>query len=268
MSPSRNRVEEERTREELRVQARRERNTEQRRINRVKELLRREAGREVASSTNNLVDTTSELESSLNRAASSLARNLANRVDEFTNKRGLDFQRLVLQKFLALPTLQHAWPEFVVQHEKLENALVVCDGVKNAWEKLKWGRGKDHFLARNVLEAAVILVDDSKTRKAARKCVGLNKKTLRRALQRRQELNGMTCGENWAIRNRKKRRDTLTQEVVDLVTAWWTEETRVSPCKKHVVKYRRKGSIIVERHAGHFLEESQVHILLKFYFPF
>jgi hypothetical protein len=216
--------------EELRVQA----NTEQRRINRIAERLRNQAiliNAATSSSRRALLGSV-EIQSSVNRAASTLAKTVAYTVEELTNKRGLDFQKLDLEKFMALPTLQHAWPEFVVHHQRCEYALVVCDGLKIAWERLKWGHGKNQYLARNVLEAAIILVEDAKTRRAAADCVGMNKRTLRRAIKHREGLNRRINGEKWAKGDRKKRSDTLDQRMIDLVKDWWTDQTRVSLARK------------------------------------
>jgi hypothetical protein len=248
MAPTRG-SENEKRREELRVQARREKNTEQRRINRVAERLRNQAiliNAATSSSRSALLGSV-EIQSSVNRAASTLAKTVAYTVEELTNKRGLDFQKLDLEKFMALPTLQHAWPEFVVHHQRCEHALVVCDGLKTAWERLKWGHGKDQYLARKVLEATLISVEDAKTRRVAADYVGMNKSTLRRAIKCREGLNGRINGKKWAKGDRKKRSDALDQRVIDLVKDWWIDQMRVSPCKKDVQKLHLKGCPVPNR---------------------
>jgi hypothetical protein len=45
------------------------------------------------------------------------------------------------------------------------------------------------------------------------------------------------------------------------VRKWWREETRVSPCKRHVRKGMLPGSTMEEEHPGHFLEESKVLLI-------
>lgn len=64
----------------------------------------------------------------------------------------------------------------------------------------------------------------------------------------------------WAKGDRARRKDALTQAVLDIVVAWWTEETRVSPQKKDV-RRKRVGVNKFITHAGHWLEESQVRVL-------
>ena len=95
----------------------------------------------------------------------------------------------------------------------------------------------------------------------------MNKWTLQRAVKRRHFLNEGKEGEVWAKNNRKKKKDALQQHVIDAVVAWWTKETRVSPCKKDVQK-KRVGLNHKICHALHWLEESQVCLLLPIFVPF
>ena len=41
--------------------------------------------------------------------------------------------------------------------------MTVCNGLKEAWKGLKYGIGRDQYLARNVIEAAVISVGDDQS---------------------------------------------------------------------------------------------------------
>lgn len=148
-------------------------------------------------------------------------------------------------------------PEYVSKRRQLELSRVVCDGLAEAWSGLKYGIGKDRFLARNVIEAAVISIGDDRCMRAAATCVGMNKRTVRRAIQRRSLLNDRSDGEVWAKIYRRKRKDALEECVVDRVISWWTDETRVSPCKKDV-RNKRTGYKTKFFHPTHWLEESEV----------
>jgi predicted ATPase len=240
--------------EALRVQRRRQWKTQTRRKNRALERARLEAARsELASHDNSrFLDSIC-----MERVAALHAGRLAFTLIEQTSAKGYEYQKKVLQKFLDMPMLQHIMPTNVVQRKELQSCRAVCHGLAEAWKELKYGKGKDQMLARNVIEAAVISIDDDKCLKAAARCIGFNKKTLRRAVSRRHDLNNKTAGSIWAKGERARRRDALDQSVVDLVTSWWTEETRVSPCEKDV---KRKLIGVKHRieHAAHFLEESQV----------
>ena len=150
----------------------------------------------------------------------------------------------------------------MVYHRELEQCRTVCTGVWTAWSSLKYGIGRDHHLARNVIEAVVISIGDEGCVEAAAKYIGLNKRTQRRAVVRRQAWDGGVEGEVWAKKFRKKRRDALSQSTIDAVVNWWTDETRVSPSKKDV-RRKRVGVNQFLTHVGHWLEHSHV-----FYFSY
>lgn len=193
------------------------------------------------------------------RAVAIQARKLAYTVNELTCGRGVEFQRAVVERFLDHPLMEEVLPNSVLQRRKLELCQVVCNGLTEAWSSLKYAVGQDQRLARNVIEAAVISTEENQAAEAAIRCVGLNKRAVRRAMIRRHLLNESVEGELWARIDRKKRKDALPQSTIDIVVLWWTNETRVSPSKKDVRK-KRVGVKKFLYHAGHWLEESQVHL--------
>lgn len=245
--------------EALKVQARREKNIACRRRNRALDKVRSYNVSSIAASLDNSECLDIAL---INRAAAAHAKRLAFALAEDTGKRGLQYQRAVFKKLLEQRILREVLPDFVLQKRELEECRVVCNGLADAWSGLKYGIGRDRFLARNVIEAAVISIGDDRCMRAAGRCVGMNRRTVRRAMQRRDLLNKRSDGEVWAKICRKRRKDALDQCVVDLVVAWWTDETRVSPCKKDV-RWKRIGFKKRISHCTHWLEESQVnsHIL-------
>ena len=199
----------------------------------------------------------STADSSFERAVALGSSHLASKVEELTSGRGVEFQRAVLERFLTSPLLRHVLPESVVRGKEYQQCRVVCNGLANAWSSLKYAKGKDHRIARNVLEAAVISLEDADCVEAALTCVGMNRRTLRRGVLRRSSLNVGIPGEVWAMTTRRKRSDALQQDVVDAVVTFWSEETRVSPSKKDV-RRKRIGVNRFVSHAGHWLESSQV----------
>ena len=199
----------------------------------------------------------STADSSFDRAVAVGSSMLASKVQEMTSGRGVEFQRAVLERFMTSPLLRHVLPESVLRGKEYEQCRVVCNGLQSAWSKLKFAKGKDHRIARNVLEAAVISLDDADCVEAASTCVGMNRRTLRRGVLRREKLNAGVMGEVWAMTTRRRRSDALQQAVVDTVVAFWSDETRVSPSKKDV-RRKRIGVNRFVSHAGHWLESSQV----------
>jgi hypothetical protein len=105
--------------------------------------------------------------------------------------------------------LQDALPEYVINRAELEQCRAVCKGLKDAWSALKYGNGRDHYMARNVIEATVISVGDNQCLKGCSQYIGMNKRTLRRAVSRRTLLNDGVHGCRWAKNYRNKRKDAL-----------------------------------------------------------
>jgi hypothetical protein len=83
----------------------------------------------------------------------------------------------------------------VINNKKLVEAQVVCEGVAAAWECLKDGRGRDKYLTRNVVEVVVISGEDPRRMRATAKCIGMNSRTVTRAVQCRRLLNSRVEGE-------------------------------------------------------------------------
>jgi hypothetical protein len=237
-----------RTAKALLVAMQRRKNTERRRRNRALERVRtQEVTQSAAASQSNSDCLDAFL---VNRAATEAAKELALALHSLTNSGGLDYQKALFQKLLEQPILQNLLPEYVVHRKELESCRVVCDGLHDAWSGLKFGFGRDKKLARNVIEAAVISLQDERCFQAAATAIGMNRRTLRRAKERRSLLNTRVDGELWARLYRKKKKDALPQAVVDIVVNWWEEETRVSPCKKDV-RRKRVGVRQFVSHATH-----------------
>ena len=201
----------------------------------------------------------------LDRAAAAHAREVAFRLQDLTGHQGLEFQQRFFSHLLTNPLLLLVLLDYVSRSKKLLQCEIVCDGFAQAWKGVKSGYGKDKALARRVIEAAVIFlgnVEDDDGMRAATSCIGMNKRSICRAVQRGRSLDGGSITETWALFKRKKRSNALTEDVIELVQCWWAEETRVSPCKKDVRKLKC-GTLVLEEHVCHWLEESQVRWLEK-----
>jgi len=56
----------------------------------------------------------------------------------------------------------------------------------------------------------------------------------------------------------EKREGGISEAVKVVVTAWWTEESRVSPNRKDI-RRKRLGRNVYDTHPAHLLMETQVH---------
>jgi hypothetical protein len=70
-------------------------------------------------------------------------------------------------------------------------------------------------------------------------------------------LEGRTTSALWALCGKEKRIDAIPTETYKLVTDFWTDNTRVSPNRKDVMR-KRVGAHEWTTHPSHHLMESQV----------
>ncbi len=61
--------------------------------------------------------------------------------------------------------------------------------------------------------------------------VGLNRRSLRRALCQRQLLDAKQEGKHWAKRDKKIKKDVVSKDVKAIVVKWYFEETKLNPNK-------------------------------------
>ncbi len=104
---------------------------------------------------------------SLDRAAAIYAKKLSHILHVCTSYRGQTFQKKVFEQLVCEPFLSPAMPAFVVNCKALQDCATVCSSLATAWSDLKYGNGKDKYLARNVVEAAVVSVGESVNVRAA-----------------------------------------------------------------------------------------------------
>ena len=209
------------------------------------------------TSSSDCLGTPIEGPSSSSKAASRFGKNWAVSLLQETHTRGLEFQKMVVESILGSTALQHVMPEYVLKRKKLLGCEVVCDSIASAWDHLKFGFGKDKRVARNVVEVAVVSTTSGSNMLGAGKCIGLNRRSLLRASHRRQLLDAKEDNERWAKGDRKPRKDTIPEDIRDLVGKWYLEETRTSPNMHNVVR-RHIGRRQWEHHATHLLQESEV----------
>ena len=243
------------------IVAKRIHNTQSRRRNRAQHRMQSEAAREAFEHTSSSDNPGTPLEgpSTSSKAASRFGKNWAVSFLEETNTRGLEFQKMVVESILGSTALQHVMPEYVLKRKKLLGCEAVCDSIASAWDHLKFGVGKDKYVARNVVEVAVVSTTSGSNMLGAGKCIGLNRRSLLRGSHRRQLLDAKQDKECWAKGDRKPRKDSIPEDIKDLVGKWYLEETRVSPNMHNVVRHHI-GRRQWEHHATHLLQESEVNI--------
>jgi hypothetical protein len=81
-----------------------------------------------------------------------------------------------------------------VKCEKLLQCEDVCNSLAIAWKGLKYGAG-NIYVARNILEAIVTSTSSSTSLRVVGSCVGLNRRTLKRAFHQKQLLDAKEKGK-------------------------------------------------------------------------
>jgi len=143
-----------------------------------------------------------------------------------------------------------------VKEKKLLQHEEICENIEATWKELKYGNGKDHYYARHIVATTVVSARSSSSKQVAMNCVGLNFRSVL-AQEHRRLLSNQLEGTKWVKSDRKQWSDAIIENVKQIVLKWWTEETRVSPNAKDVVRHLITANNW-ERHATHFLQESQV----------
>ncbi len=86
---------------------------------------------------------------------------------------------------------------------------IVCKSLKATWNSLKYGVGKDQYVAQNVVKAVVVSTSYLSRLTIVKKCVGLNRRSLRRVVHQRQMLDAKRDGEYRAKGDRIIKKDAI-----------------------------------------------------------
>jgi hypothetical protein len=54
---------------------------------------------------------------------------------------------------------------------------------------LKYGAGKDQYVAKNIIEAAMVSSNNIESLRATKSCLGMNRRTIKRSFERRKLFN-------------------------------------------------------------------------------
>jgi hypothetical protein len=84
---------------------------------------------------------------SLDRVTAIYAKKLSHILYVCTSYRGQTFQKKVFEKLVCEPFLSPAMLAFVVNCKALQDCATVCSSLAIAWSDLKYGNGKDKYLA-------------------------------------------------------------------------------------------------------------------------
>lgn len=159
----------------------------------------------------------------------------------------------IMECFLEHECVSVFLPEY---YPRGQDAKVQNEFLKNYQHELEVVKGvhsADMLARKAVLLDAAVSTSVTSTKDLSR-FLKVHPTNLRVAIRRRRTVR---LGATPFALARRKRRPGVPNEVKDVVSKWWTEETRVSPNRKEIVQ-KWISRNVKEQHCTHYLLETQV----------
>lgn len=170
--------------------------------------------------------------------------------------RGPLFREAVLEAMFKNAAIAPHLPKYYSHPSEARAQHAFIMSYKKELDSLKIPTSKEKLVRKTTLLEAAVSSEVSGLRALSR-VLGTKPDNISNAILRRQALqeNGASI---FTLAERRKR-DGLPNSIKDLVVAWWTTETRVSPNKKDVTR-KRLAPKVYEKHPTHLLLESEVRV--------
>ena len=161
------------------------------------------------------------------------------------------------QKSLVPKILKHAiWQPVLPSYTEMQVSHNAVRNISQGWQHIKGCHSTDDQRARNVVIPMVFGSNSTSARKTSL-VTGIHRRNMQSGVLRRIALEARTDMAVWALCGRTKRINALAPQITKLVAEYWTDNTRISPNRKDVVK-KRVGAKQWIDHPTHHLQESQV----------
>ena len=206
-----------------------------------------------------------EVPSNDERSCGILARDCAAYIRTTLQHCDLSKQSRVIGKVISHPLLKSVLSDYLQNVSVIKQNHVLLSNIKEGVtnnvlveKKSKRAVAAKHMLCHLATTSSV------GSQRRASKALGIDRCNIMRLVSIRFIDN--TAEAFWNPPKKATRSDALAVEVRLLVIEWWTVETTVSPNQKQVRRLHI-GVKMYEKHATHFLEESQVPTLFAFHSP-
>jgi hypothetical protein len=173
---------------------------------------------------------------------------------------GPRFRKAVLESVLRSNTIAPHLPDYYISELEAKATHSFIQSYKKELQLLKNPTSAEKLVRKKTLLEAAVSSDVTGVRALSR-VLGTNPQNISSAIHRRRTL--ASNGSSIFKLPERRRRDGVLSGTRELVIAWWTSETRVSPNKKDVTR-KRLGPKVYDHHATHLLLESQVWYLMFF----
>ncbi|KAH9308100.1 hypothetical protein KI387_036011, partial [Taxus chinensis] len=126
-------------------------------------------------------------------------------------------------------------------------------------------RSVDKSISRRAILTSVVSEETTKNRHVTTfaKALGLSRKTVSRYAKRRKTLDDSTMEGNWALMCRNPHSDKIEDNIVKIVSDFWTERTHPSSNVRDVLKHKVTRNNYDE-YIKHWLEITQHEMYIKF----
>ncbi len=167
------------------------------------------------------------------------------------------FRKAVLESVLRSNSIAPHLPEYYNSELEAKATHSFIQSYKKELQLVKNPSSAEKLVRKTTLLEAAVSSDVPGVRALSR-VLGTRPGNISSAIHRRRTL--ASNGSSIFKLPQRRRRDGVLSGTRDLVIAWWSSETRVSPNKKDVTR-KRLGPKVYDVHATHLLLESQVWYL-------
>jgi hypothetical protein len=199
-----------------------------------------------------------------NRKRSSVS-SLVSRVIKIllTEMKGLNLgaRKLVLKRFWLHTALRDYQPA-VLGCPRLDASMgTAVNDMIHSLQIVKSARRKDHLATKRALLTALVgqSTVSSRNQSSLALALGIKRQNLHKAAVVRKQLDE-DVSMRYPSGERKQRSDKISVEVRKIVEGYWEANTRISPCKKDIARFRL-GVKKYETHSKQWLEETEVNRL-------
>jgi hypothetical protein len=178
---------------------------------------------------------------------------------------GPEGRQAVLDRFLRHPSISPHLPSYYLPPKEAAAQKLLIEGLRSDLNEVKGVQSREKLAWKGTILSAVVskgnedsIITQGQGRALA-KVLNTNRRNIYSAMKRRWDSVG-GGSLKWAPLQRIRRTTRIEEETTAAVIHWWNQETRVSPVHKEVVR-KRVGPKLYEKHAMHYLLESQVSSL-------
>jgi hypothetical protein len=164
----------------------------------------------------------------------------------------------VMEMYLKAPAVRPHMPMYYLNPDELAIQKEIISSLQRQLELVKGVQSSDILVYRGALLHAAVSGNVHRRGSALSRILKIRRRNITNASARRAslELSGVS---HFSLQKRQKRSDMIASDIVDRVTDWWEQETRVSPNMKDTCHQLGQNNVI--SHPIHLLLETQVWLL-------